>query len=89
MNTIVEILEVNGMVNEDKLVNDLIERENAALDLIRVAAMNFGLFPQIVAEVIAESGLGTPLSDEERGMIRTQYQTLIAEIQRQQREGGG
>jgi hypothetical protein len=89
MSTIAEIVETKtsghmGSDDRNDLVAALVERENAALDMVRVAGMNFGLFPQIVAEVLAESGLGTPLSEDERAMIHTQYVTLIQHLQ----EGG-
>jgi hypothetical protein len=41
----------------------LVEREDQVADFLRLAGQQFGLFPQIVAEVLSQTGLGTPVSD--------------------------
>ena len=65
----------------------LVERENVMADMFRMAGMQFGLYPQIVAEVFAEVGIGTPVDETQRLMIRAQFTALMEELQRQ--HGGG
>lgn len=80
---------VEGLSEEQvvHLTSALVEREDVIKEQLSMAGMQFGLFPQIVAEVLAEVGMGSPLSTEQRALIRTQFTTLMEEIQRQQ--GGG
>lgn len=65
------------------LVDALIQRENTMADMFRMAGMQFGLYPQIVAEVFAEVGIGTPVDESARTFIRQQYVALMEELQRQ------
>ena len=76
-------------VPPDVLVSRLTAREDAMRDQLHMAGMQFGLFPQIVAEVLAEVGLGTPPTEEERAMIRAAFVALMEEIERQQQQGPG
>src|SRR5262245_30794646 len=62
----------------------LIDREDAIVTVLHLAGVQFGLFPQIVAEVLAEVGLGTPKSDAEREMIRRSFLALMEELRRAQ-----
>src|SRR5262245_9856792 len=62
----------------------LLAREDLMAAGLHQAGMNFGLFPQIVAETLAEVGLGTPKSEAERAMIRTNFVNLMEAIQRAQ-----
>lgn len=71
-----------------QLTRALIAREDTMADMLRMAGMQFGLYPQIVAEVFAEVGVGTPVTAEQRVLIRQQFQTLMIELQRQQGLGG-
>lgn len=66
----------------------LVNRENHIADFLRLAAVQFGLFPQIVAEVIADVGLGTPPTPEVRTMIHQQFHGLMEAIARAQRGDG-
>jgi uncharacterized protein Yka (UPF0111/DUF47 family) len=66
----------------------LVEREDAVADFLRMAARQFGLFPQIVAEVLAETGLGTAPSPEVRNMIHRQFHELMQQVERAQRGDG-
>jgi len=81
---------VEGLTEEQytHLVGALIEREEALKEQLGMAGMQFGLFPQIVAEVLAEIGMGAPMTDEQRAFIRAQYVALMEAIERQQRSGG-
>lgn len=62
----------------------LVNREDAMAEVMHLAGAQFGLFPQIVAEVLAEVGLGTPRSDEEREMIRRSFNELMENLRRAQ-----
>lgn len=66
----------------------LVEREDAAADFLRMAGRQFGLFPQIVAEVLTEAGLGTTPPPELRDLIHRQFHQLMEEIGRAQRGEG-
>ncbi len=74
----------NGVPDWNELERALINREDAMVEVLHLAAMQFGLFPQIVAEVLAEVGMGTPKTPEERAMIRRQFTDLMTAIQRAQ-----
>lgn len=67
-------------VNWDALEAALIQREDLIGDFLRMAGQRFGLFPQIVAEVLAETGLGTTPTPEVREMIHRQFHELMAQI---------
>lgn len=66
----------------------LMNREDAIVEVLHLAALQFGLFPQIVAEVLAEVGLGSPKSEAEREMIRRSFTELMEQLQRAQRGEG-
>ena len=71
----------------EALINALTEREQAIADMLRMAGQQFGLYPQIVAEVLAEVELGGPTPEPQRTMIRTQFNELMDAIRRAH-EGG-
>lgn len=67
-------------------------REDAALDYMRLAGAQFGMYPFIVAKVLAQTGLGTPLSDQEQQAIHDAYvagMNALVEAQRRAQEGDG
>jgi hypothetical protein len=66
----------------------LVEREDQVADFLRLAGQQFGLFPQIVAEVLSQTGLGTPVSTEQRDMIHRQFHALMGQIERAMRGEG-
>jgi hypothetical protein len=86
--TIAEVLAAHSVDTETEwgaaLLAALINREDAKCDLLRLAGAQFGLYPAIVAEVLAEVGLGEPISDEQRILIRNQFNTLMAQLREQQ-----
>ena len=84
MDTLAEIVDRANSIEDPSLMRDLLAREDAIRDSLQFAAMQYGLFPQIVAEVIAELGIGTPPPPEVRAHIRAQYEGLMAEIRRAQ-----
>lgn len=67
-----------------ELVADLVAREDQLADGLRLAGQTFGLFPQIVAKVLADMRFGSPVSDEMRSMIYQQFRTLMEQIARAQ-----
>jgi hypothetical protein len=79
------IRHVEGLSEEQvaHLTSALVERENVMADMLRMAGMQFGVYPQIVAEVFAEIGIGTPVAEEARALIRQQFNALMEELQRQ------
>lgn len=81
----------DGTISIEVLKAMLVVREDTMADHLRLAAQQFGLMPQIVAEVVAQLGLGTPLSEEERALVHQNFVALmeqIAEVQRRQQEEG-
>ena len=66
----------------------LIEREQAMADTLHQAGMQFGLFPQIVAEVLAQVEMGEPVSTEQRSLIHSQFHMLMEQIAMAQRGEG-
>jgi len=66
----------------------LVAREQGMADILRQAGMQFGLFPQIVAEVLAEVEMGEPIPEDQRVMVRQQFQGLMEQIAAAQRGEG-
>jgi hypothetical protein len=66
----------------------LIEREDNMRDVLFLAGQQFGLYPAIVAEVLAQVGLGSPHTDVERQMIRDTFNNLMEQFARAQRGEG-
>jgi hypothetical protein len=89
--TIEEVVQhVNGLSEEQTthLTRSLQEREDTMRDQLHMAGMQFGLYPQIIAEVLAEVGFGTPPTEMERAMIRQAFLTLMNELSQGQQPGG-
>ena len=68
---------------------DLVAREDMVCDLLRLAGQQFGLYPEIVAEVFAEVGLGSPISDAQREMVRNQFTALMERLREEHERGHG
>ena len=82
---------VDGL-SEDQvthLTSALVQREDEMADMFRMAGAQFGMFPQIIAEVFAEVGIGTPVDEQQRTLIHAQFVALMEELERQHREHGG
>jgi len=94
MTTLKEVLDEWQLHNDqfpgarEDLERALLVREDQMKDVLYLAGQQFGLFPQIVAEVLAETGLGTPLPPAERAMVRQNFTNLMEAIRLAQ-EGGG
>lgn len=72
-----------GVVDWDSLKERLTEREEAIVGLLHLAAAQFGMYPQIVAKILMDVGLGSPPEDAVRTMINNQFAALMEEIRRQ------
>lgn len=70
----------DGVVNTDVLRALLVAREDTMADYLRLAGAQFGLIPELVAAVISDLGLGTPLSDEEKAIIRQNFVNKMREL---------
>jgi hypothetical protein len=71
-----------------ELVQALVDREQAMADTLRQAGMQFGLFPQIVAEVLAQVEMGEPVPTTERAMIHSNFHLLMEQFAAAQRGEG-
>jgi hypothetical protein len=70
------------------LTQALVDREQAMVDVLHQAGMQFGLFPQIVAEVLAQVEMGEPIPTEQRALIHSQFHVLMEQIAMAQRGEG-
>lgn len=69
------------------LVAALRQREDAIAFSLREYGSAFGLYPQIIDEVLANGiVLGTPLPVEARQSIHSNFQSFMEELRRQQGE---
>jgi hypothetical protein len=66
----------------------LMRREDEIAETLRVAGAQFGLFPEIVAEVLTEIGIGTPPDDTTREFIKQNFIARMQWIQQQQQPPG-
>jgi hypothetical protein len=71
------------------LESALLAREDAIADVLRLAGIQFGLYPQIVAKVLADAGLGTVPDPEVKTMIDQQYVALMESLAQAHRDHGG
>lgn len=72
-----------------QLHDALLGREDAMADLLRLAAAQFGMYPQIVSKVLMDVGMGTAPSPEAEALINHQFAALMAELQEQHRRQQG
>lgn len=87
MSEIGEVVDAHISTDADtraRLIGALTEREDNMADILRLAGMQFGMFPFIVAEVLAQVGLGTAPTEEARDMIRQSYISGMEELRRAQ-----
>jgi len=80
---------VEGLTDEQVsgVTGALLAREETMADMMRMAGLQFGLYPEIVSEVFAEIGIGNPIDDATRAMIRQQFVMLMERLQAE--HGGG
>lgn len=66
------------------LLTALYEREDQIADLIHMAATQFGMYPEIVAEVLTNAvDIGSPKSDEVHMLIRQNFINLMTRLQQE------
>lgn len=82
------VRDVIGLTEEEyeQMRGIILAREDNVADHIRLAARQFNCPAEIVAEVLAQSGLGTPLPAEERKVIRKNFINLMDRTQQGWRE---
>lgn len=64
----------------DRVEFALVEREAAVADYLREAATAFNLYPQIVAKVLMDAGMGRTVSDQERKLIDAGFAALMQQV---------
>ncbi len=72
---------------QQALVAALTTREDLMAGMLHMAGAQFGVYPEIVAEVFAGLGIGSPITDAHREMIRAQFNALMERLQREQQGG--
>lgn len=86
--TLDQVVTAYGVDPRHPMVLALRTREDQIADVLRQIGAQFGLHPEIVAEVLSNYvPLGTQLSDTERQMIHTNYVNHIEELRRQMGDG--
>lgn len=70
----------DGVVNIDVLRALLVAREDNMADHLRLAGAQFGMIPELVAAVVADLGLGTIPSEEEKAIIRQNFVNKMREL---------
>lgn len=71
----------------DEVIRLLVAREDMIADNLRLAATQLGTFPELVAKVMADVGLGSPVTDEEKQLLDQQFVARVQWLQRQIRGG--
>jgi hypothetical protein len=72
------------------LIECLIAREDRIADALRIAGTQLGTYPELVAKVLADVGLGTPVSAEVKAMLDMQFIARINWLNEQiRRQQGG
>lgn len=84
-----ETCEMPALEAAGALIRTLVQREDELADQLRMAAATFGLYPEIVAKTLADLNVGTPVTDEARLLIDTQFIALMERLQREHNERGG
>jgi hypothetical protein len=74
-----------------RLIDALIEREDRIADALRIAGTNLGTFPELVAKVLADVGLGSPVDAETKALLDMQFVQRVNWLNEQFRrnQGGG
>jgi hypothetical protein len=81
MNT--QLMDLLGDVPQElreQLYQRLIQREDNALDGLRVAAATQGLMPSMTGVILYQTGLGTPPSPEAWALLTAQAEAEFAEL---------
>lgn len=87
MTTIADVLATQGIDVEGEngavLHEALLAREEELVGVLAINAVQFGVHPEIMAEVFAAIGIGRPKSDEEKALIHATY---VAHMERLREE---
>lgn len=78
-------------VDLNALVADLIAREDQIGDFLRVAGSQLAVYPELVAKVLADAGLGTPVDADTKALLDQQFVDRVNwlnEMFRRQQGGG-
>lgn len=62
------------------LYNRLLAREDNVATVLSLAGQQFALYPEIVAEVLAMAGLGTPPDAATRALIHSNYHAAVQKL---------
>lgn len=85
--TIREILDKHrnliGDTVAEALEKDLTQREDLIADMLRVAGAQLGTFPEFVAKVLMDVGLGTPVEPDVQQHLNTQFASRMEWLQEQ------
>ena len=87
--TLDDVLAGYTITDPDGLKAALLVREENMADLIRLAGTQFGLFPEIVAKVLNDVGLGPAPSAEEVEMVNQAFAQRMEWWREQIRLQGG
>lgn len=88
IDSVLNEFDLNSVLHH-RIEKRLLDREDAICDLLRMAGIQFGLFPEIVAEVFAEVGLGSPIPSAQREMVRNQFTALMERLREEHERGHG
>lgn len=76
--------------SERHLIECLIAREDRIADALRVAGSQLGTYPELVAKVLADVGLGSPVDEQTKALLDKQFTERVQWINEQiRRQGGG
>ena len=70
----------------EQMIADLIAREDMLADGLRMAGSQLGTFPEFVAKVLADIGLGTPVEPEVQQHLNAQFAARLEWLQQQFRD---
>lgn len=80
---------LTGDTVADQIKADLYAREDELADRLRVIATHLGTYPEFVAFVLAEQGLGTPADETTMEFLHAGFHRRMAWLQEQFRGGEG
>lgn len=79
--TLHSIVENHYEEGAERLEAALLEREDLIADALRLFGANFGLYPEVVSEVLTNAiPLGTPQSEAAKVFVRLQYEALVQRL---------
>jgi beta-galactosidase/beta-glucuronidase len=87
MKSIEEVVREKQDAPPEALVAALMEREDEMADTLRMAGIQFGVYPAIVAKVFKDVGIGTPPTEDVGKMIDAQFVALMEAFQRAAEQG--